>query len=409
MLRILHCDSVGGASGDMILAALIDLGADPQAIADHVRKLRVDPFELVAEPCTRDGIRGTRVKVNLPSEHAGPHHHAPHRDLASIAGLLEESGLGTPIRRLAMSTFERLAEAEAAVHGTTPDHVHFHEVGAMDAIVDIVGSCAALHLLNVDAVDVGPLPLGRGTTTCAHGTLPVPVPATVNLLKGQAVVQTDEPYELVTPTGAALLSTWQALRPAPPHPTTTRTRTAGCGFGERDLAGRPNILRVRLAETACGPAPEDAFCLVLECNLDDTVPELIGSLCARLLDEGALDVFTTAVQMKKQRPGTLLTVLCTPDRRAALLHTIFLGSTTFGIREYRAARTVLARRFEEVTTPYGNVRVKIGAWQGADVTRAPEYEDCVKRAGEHGVAVRAVYEAALAQSLALLRGATSQE
>ena len=193
MLRILHCDSVGGASGDMILAALIDLGADPQAIADHVRKLRVDPFELVAEPCTRDGIRGTRVKVNLPSEHAGPHHHAPHRDLASIAGLLEESGLGTPIRRLAMSTFERLAEAEAAVHGTTPDHVHFHEVGATDAILDIVGVCVGLRELGVQSVVCSPIPPGSGTVQCEHGLMPVPAPATARLLQGVPLAASNEP------------------------------------------------------------------------------------------------------------------------------------------------------------------------------------------------------------------------
>jgi uncharacterized protein (DUF111 family) len=221
--------------------------------------------------------------------------------------------------------------------------------------------------------------------------LPVPVPATVELLKGHPTVQTQEPHELVTPTGAALLMEWKS---AASPPSSVSTGPVGHGFGHRHLDSRPNLLRARLLETVeQDEATDDG--LVLECQVDDTVPELLGALVERLLREGALDAFTTPVQMKKQRPGTLLTVLCRPGQKAALLDLIFRESTTFGVREYPTNRTVLERRHVEVETPYGAVRIKIGTWHGEDVTSAPEMDDCIKRAEEHGVAVRRVYEAAL--------------
>ena len=400
-MKTLRLDSVGGASGDMVLAALVDAGADAAAIKSRLASLGIGEFELVAEPAEDHHFRGTRVTVSYPH-----HDHHPHRRLADIEKAINGSALPDDVKLTAARVFRRLAEAEALVHGTTPTEVTFHEVGAVDSIVDVVGSCLALHMLEAGCVTVSPLPVGSGTTEGAHGTMPLPVPATAELLKDHAVTPTDEPSELVTPTGAALLMEWKA------EPTTAEgtIHAVGYGIGHRELRSRPNLLRATILEPAPSVAgfPSDSSAvarrekegpqssvLCLECNLDDTVPELLGSLTQKLLSQGALDVFTTSVQMKKQRPGTLLTVLCDNGTRDLLIDTIFTESTTFGIREYGASRTVLERRHIEVQTPYGAVRVKIGSWKGNDITHAPEHDACVKCAEEHDVPVRSVYEAAL--------------
>ena len=387
-MRILRFDSVGGASGDMLLSCFVDLGTDVGELTARLRGLSIESFSIKAEEASSHGLAGTRVTVATPETE-----HPAHRHLGDIIRIIDASELPERVRQNAKAVFQRLAEAEAHVHGTTPDHVHFHEVGAMDAIIDIVGSCLALHLLEIDHVACGPLPVGCGSTRCAHGTMPLPVPATAELLKGHRVVQTDEPSELVTPTGAALLTSWMRQFPAPESTAATIT-AIGNGIGHRELTGRPNLLRATVLETASEDVSGTDTCLVLECNLDDTVPELIGSLSGKLLAQGALDVFTTPVQMKKQRPATLLTVLCRESERDALVDTIFAESTTFGVREYPVRRSMLDRRFEDVTTPYGTVRVKLGILRGEVITRAPEHDDCVRCAQEHGVAVRAVYEAA---------------
>ncbi|MBN1557166.1 MAG: nickel pincer cofactor biosynthesis protein LarC [Lentisphaerae bacterium] len=388
-MKSLHFDSVGGASGDMILACLIGLGVDPDELARALASLRIEPFAIRAETVTEGGFSGLRVTVEVADR---PH---PHRRLADIRELVERSTLPSGAQRRGLAVFRRLAEAEAAVHGTAPEAVHFHEVGAMDSIIDILGACTALEWLDVGPVSVSVLPLGTGTIESAHGRLPVPAPATVVLLENRPVIRTGEPFELVTPTAAAWLTA--AGDPAAAHGAAGLLEKSAAGFGHRRLNSRPNLLRAMLLAPPPRPAPAGppAACVVLECNLDDAVPELIGSLTGRLLAAGALDVFTTPVQMKKQRPGTLLTVLCRPEDRPVLIDLIFTESTTFGVREYAVSRTVLARREAAVTTPYGTVRLKIGAWQGRDVTRAPEHEDCAARAREHGVPVRAVYEAAL--------------
>jgi pyridinium-3,5-bisthiocarboxylic acid mononucleotide nickel chelatase len=399
-MRSVRFESLGGASGDMVLAALAGLGADLDAVARAVASLGVEPFRIERSEVAEGGLRGTRVTVHAEAAHGNGVHAHPHahgRSCADIRALIERGALSERARRESLAVFRRLAEAEALVHGTTPDEVHFHEVGALDSIVDIVGACVALDLLGAERVECAPLPEGHGAVRTAHGLLPVPAPATVELLRGFPVTQTDEPFELVTPTGAALLTTWVALSaPSAEQAAGPRVTLAWANaFGHRRLQGRPNLLRARLMETAPAAGAGEDECLVLECNLDDTVPELIGALTQALLAAGALDAFTTAVQMKKQRPGTLLTALCLPQDRAALLDLLFRESTTFGVREHTARRTVLARRFEEARTPYGVVRVKVGTWRGRDVTRSPEHEDCARLARERGVAVRAVYEAAL--------------
>lgn len=406
-MRVLQFDSVGGASGDMILAALIDLGISRDKLQSRLANLPVGPFDICAVPFSSQGLRGIRVNVHIGS---GPHTHDEKgacrshpfqadgadvpdnaRGLGEIRTLLRNTDLPESVKGSSLKVFQRLAEAEARVHGTTPDQVHFHEVGGVDSIVDIVGSCLALDMLDINEIAVGPLPLGCGTMECCHGILPIPAPATVELLKGAPVVHTKEPFELVTPTGAALLSTWKTMDRPPPG---SRIIDAGYGIGHRTLTSRPNLIRALLLESAADTELHDE-CLVLECNIDDTTPELLGSLSQKLMKAEALDVFMSPVQMKKQRPGILLTVLCRPDQRDMVLDLIFRESTTFGIREYPVKRTTLNRSHELVETKYGSVSVKMGVWQGEVITRMPEHEDCVRLAQEAGVPVRAVYEAAL--------------
>lgn len=393
-MKAIQFDSVGGASGDMVLASLVALGADMAAIEKGLAPMGLGPFEIIVDKVHDSGFLGTRVRVFADAEehghaHAGEHHHH-HRRLSDIEAMIAASSFEAPVKDLAVKVFRRLAEAEGAVHGVSPSQVHFHEVGAVDSIIDIVGACAALLQLGIGAVKVGPLPLSTGTIKGAHGVMPLPAPATVALLRGHPMVETGETVELVTPTGAALLSAWAEALPFPGGAQFSVV-SEGNAFGARKLARRPNLLRALMLES--GESSSD-HCLVLECNLDDAVPELIGSLSQKLMDSGALDVFSTAIQMKKQRPGTLLTVLCAPADRGKCLDLIFRESTTFGVREHLTSRTVLERRHVTVATPYGDVRVKVGRWKGDDITRSPEHEDCAKLAREKNVPVRTVYEAA---------------
>lgn len=379
-------DSVGGASGDMILGALVDLGVDTNDLQAPLESLVGRSFTLDAQPYAEHGLGGIQLKVKLDEPE---HHH--HRTHADIRDLITASDLPARVIQRSLAVFLRLAEVEAGIHGESVDSVTFHEVGALDSIIDIAGVCLALERLDVDAISFGPLPLGQGTTQSAHGVIPVPVPATLALLEGQPVVATDESSELVTPTGAALLTALQG----PPPPIAT-PRGTGTGFGQRHLDGRPNLIRATLLAAATNVDRATDACLVLECNMDDTVPELLGSLTEKLMESGALDVYTTPVQMKKQRPGSLLTVLCRPMQRDALLDLIFEESTTFGVREYDTRRTTLARRFTTVQTPYGEIRIKVGEWKGRVITASPEHDDCVRCAKASNVPIRTVYESALA-------------
>ena len=396
-MKILHFQGIGGASGDMLLAALADLGVDLKKIQRQLASLHLEPFKILSRTFGSHGLHGTQIDVKLSAHHLTPdtrhsahHHHHHGRSFRDIRRLIEHSELPDAVRAESIAVFQRLAESEAKMHAVAVDDVHFHEIGAVDSIVDIVGACLAKFSLGVEQVVVDPLPLGSGTVHCAHGVYPVPAPATLELLRDFPVAPSDETGELVTPTGAALLMAWRNLDRAPAG---SRIVRAGHGFGHRELKHRPNLLRAVLLETG-DAAPQSDECLVLECNLDDTTPELIGALTAQLLSAGALDVFTSAIQMKKQRPGTLLSALCHAAEKAALLDLIFRGSTTFGVREHAVQRTILARRFEKAATPFGAVSIKIGTWRGDDVTRAPEMDECVALAQKHGVTARAVYEAA---------------
>ena len=396
-MKILHFQGVGGASGDMILSALTDLGVDIKQIQRQLAGLQLEPFKILTRTFGSHGLHGTQIDVRLSAHHHATHaaghetHHHHGRSFRDIRRLIERSRLPEAVRAQSIAVFQRLAVAEAKMHAVPVDDVHFHEIGAVDSIVDIVGACLAKHELGVDQVVVDPLPLGSGTVHCAHGVYPVPAPATLELLRDFPVAPSDETGELVTPTGAALLMAWRTLDRVPAG---SRMVQAGHGFGHRTLQQRPNLLRAILLEAGADATPQTDEGLMLECNLDDTTPELIGALTAQLLAAGALDVFTTAVQRKKQRPGTLLSVLCRAAEKPVLLDLLFRGSTTFGVREHAVQRTILARRFEQAATPFGPVSIKVGTWRGVDVTHAPELDDCVALAHKHGVTARAVYEAA---------------
>ncbi len=401
-MKIIRFDSVGGASGDMILGALIGLGADADVLNRELASLIPDEkFRIIAAPKESHGINGitARVEIDEPphSPHHGHDHHHDHggRSFADIRQLIERSGLTDTVKAMSIKVFAALAAAEGKIHNMTPDKVHFHEVGAVDSIVDITGCCLALEMLGVQGISVSPLPSGQGTFKCRHGIYPIPAPATVELMKNLKSVLTDEPYELVTPTGAALLSVW-------PHvevPAGSRLTDAANSFGHRELNARPNLLRAILYETAESSVTEhhdgtDAV-MVLETNIDDCPAEFIGPIFDRLLSAGALDVWTTPVMMKKQRPGIMLSVICRSDCRKALYDIIFKETTTFGIREYPVARQCLDRRFEQTDTPYGKVKIKVGSRNGMDITCSPEIDDCIRLSKESGTAVRDVYLAAV--------------
>jgi pyridinium-3,5-bisthiocarboxylic acid mononucleotide nickel chelatase len=402
-MKTVHFESIGGASGDMILGALIALGVPVNGLNEALKSLQVDPFEIVAEPVVVQGMSGLRARVVLHDHHHHDHdhHHGHHHDhhhgrhLSTILGLIEKSALPEAVKCQATTVFRRIGEAEAAIHQVDIEKIHFHEVGAMDSIVDIVGCCLALQLLGVDQVVFRALPQGHGTIECAHGVYPNPAPATLRLLEGLPVALVDEPFELVTPTGAALLSEW---RTGEEIPVGSRLIKSAYSFGQRTLKGRPNLLRATLYESseAVESEAEQDEILVLECNLDDSTPELVGLLFEPLFAAGALDVYTVPALMKKQRPGILLTILCNLESRAVLLDLLFKESSTFGVREYRAKRTILARRIEQVETPYGSIAVKVGIRRGRIVTVSPEMGHCEKVAREQGVAIQWVYQAALA-------------
>ena len=391
-MNIINFNSIGGASGDMILGTLIDLGVSTSELQTALESLNIGSFKIEEEQANEHSLSGTRVTVKIGPEAK------PIRHLGPICDMINASELPADVKTMSIKVFTNLAEAEAKVHGTTVDHIHFHEVGAVDSIIDIIGSCLALSMLKIDIVSVDPLPVGTGYVDCEHGRLPVPVPATIELLKGHPIEKTEEPFELVTPTGAALLTTWKDSLPNSADNKSTIIKDTGVGFGQRKLKNRINMLRAVMmvsSDTNAGNSNEQAdICIVIESNLDDITPELIGSLCDKLLKEGALDVFTTAVQMKKQRPGCLLTVLSTPADKERLIEIIFQESTTFGVREYATKRTILQRRHETIETEYGNVRIKIGSLNGKDITRSPEHSDCLACAEKQNVAVRTVYDAA---------------
>jgi hypothetical protein len=387
-MKIAYFDTFSGASGDMILGSLLDAGLDLAALRAALATLPVEHYQLEASKELRHGFAATRFIVRL--EHGHDHHH---RTWADIRAMIQGANLPGGSKDRAIAIFARLAEVEAAVHGTTPDAVHFHEVGAVDSIVDIVGAAVAMELLGIERVECSPIPPGSGTVQSAHGLLPVPAPATAELLKGIPVRPSPEEGELTTPTGAAILTTLAAS--FGPMPAMV-VRAVGQGAGTRQGRSVPNLLRVFLGETADQPADLDSDSLwTVETNLDDTTAEVVADAGQRLLAAGALDVFMTPVTMKKGRSGIVLTCLVHETERPRIEELIFEHTGTFGLRRWLCGRSLLHRRHETVTTSCGPVRLKLGL-RGQKVVRvSPEFEDCRRAAEAHAVSVQAVMQEAL--------------
>ena len=437
-MRIAYLDCFSGISGDMFLGALVDAGVSPDLFHKAVAALDVGATLSISR-VDRAGIAATKVDVivngvkDMPREEVLQHTHAGHspeghkdtsdsahshehthsdgtahtheaghhRGLGEILEIIAAAPISESAKQVSSRIFESLGTAESKVHNVAVEQIHFHEVGAADAIVDIVCAAIGAEALAVDRFVCSPLNVGSGTVQCVHGVMPVPAPATLELLKGIPIYAGDVQKELVTPTGAAIVR--ELARSFEPYPLMT-VEMVGYGAGTLDFAGYANVLRLAIGEAISSSGSASATndrpsseveVVVLEANLDDLNPQVIGYMVEQLLAEGALDVFTTPVQMKKSRPGTLLTVLATPGGEQALRNLIFRESSTLGIRSRREKRHVLARRHETVQTPWGDVRIKVGSMAGSDSQIAPEYEDCRRIAAEHHVPLKVVIQEAL--------------
>ena len=435
-MRILYFDCFNGASGDMILGALLDAGVPLEGLRAALGSLAIADCEIRADRVLRAGVSATKFRVlegetaaaaavrhdhehqhddHDHPDHAHQHehghhhhhhgtrqaHHHPHRSLPEINGLIDRSALSPAGRDRARALFARLAEAEAAIHQMPVEQVHLHEVGALDSIVDIVGAVYALDSLGVDRVVVSPINVGRGMVQSAHGVFPVPAPATVRLLGDAPVFSRGPEAELLTPTGALLLTGYaDAYGPLP----AMRVAATGYGAGDHEFVDTPNVLRVMVGDAEASDVAADLpsrgsghgdRVLVVESEIDDMNPQLFGPLMDRLYAGGALEVFLVPVQMKKGRPGTLVSVLTPPSRKDAIVDVLFRETTTIGVRFAEWQRECLAREIVTVETPYGDVRVKVASRDGVVMNGQPEFDDCAARAAAHRVATKDVHAAAM--------------
>lgn len=386
-MPLLVLEPIGGIAGDMFLAAAIDLGVDPAAVEAALRTLGVPGWRLAVSRKTECGIAGTHVDVVVEGEQPSA------RGLREILALVDGSGLPPRARAVARALFERIGRAEAKIHGVPVEEIHFHEIGAVDSIVDLCGAAVALELLGWPRVLSSPPELGRGLTRSAHGPMPVPPPAVLELLAGKVVRPGGPAGEAVTPTGAALLA---ELAEVGPLPAFVPARV-GYGVGTRSWPDRPNVLRATLGELAprAGAEPS-AELFVLEANLDDATGQMIARAVDAALEAGALDAWAAPITMKKGRPGVIVAALVEEARRAAVTRVLFAETPTLGVRRRQVERDVLGREQRTVETRYGPVRVKVALLDGAEVGAQPEHDDCLARAREHGVALREVIAAALA-------------
>ena len=437
-MKILFLDCISGISGDMTVGALCDLGVKPSAFEWALGQVEIGDFHMHFERQQRHSIEGVKFGIHEGSththdqdeheehdhghahehfheeehhhehgeehghshEHEHCHHeheHAHGRSHAEIRALIGKSDLSDFVRRHALSIFQRIAVAEGKIHGMPPESVTFHEVGALDSIADIVCVCAGIEALGVEKVFVSNLSDGHGSIECAHGTFPIPAPATLEILgaAGVTLSQIDEPFEFITPTGAAIVAEFGASFGLMPR---MRVAKIGYGVGTRKLASRPNVLRAVLGELADEQTTagyQTDTITRIETNIDDLSPELLGAVMDKLFAAGALDVFFTPIQMKKNRPATQLTALCDEAGVAKVADVIFSETTSFGLRMDRVERLKLARTFETVQTSYGPVKVKIGALGGETVQVSPEFESCKELSEKTGAPIRAIYDAAV--------------
>src|SRR5229473_1805341 len=422
-MRLAYLDCFSGISGDMFLAALIDAGVPPKLFEETVAALNIGATKVdVVVNGEKDSPR--EVKASAPHDHTHAHdhhhdvhHHEPHshehhhsRSLTEIREIIRQSKISDSAKATAVAIFEKLGAAESKIHNVPIDQIHFHEVGAADALVDIICAAGGAEALAVDEIICSPLNVGGGTVNCAHGTFPVPAPVTVELLKGAPVYSSGLQAELVTPTGAAIVATL-ATRFSP-FPEMKIEKT-GYGAGTRDFPGHANVLRITIGEAAFATnagegarstqTSHDTISL-LETNLDDLNPQVFGYVMDRLLEAGALDVLATPVQMKKNRPGTLLTILAKPEDAAKLTEIVFAETTTLGVRRREENRQILARKWNTVATRFGDVRIKIASLNGTVTSYAPEYEDCRRIAAEQKIPLKAVMNEAMEAYAKSLRG-----
>jgi len=388
--RIVYFDCFSGISGDMVLGALVEAGADLAAIESELRKLGLEGWTISAEKVKRGQIFATHVKVTT----AEGHHH---RGLSIILDRIEKALLAPRAAERARKIFTRLAESEAKVHNLPIEKVHFHEVGAVDSIVDIVGACIGFELLGIDDFACSALDVGAGQVMTAHGLLPVPAPATADLLQGAPIYSSGIQKELVTPTGAAIATTLSTSYSKIPEMT---MRSIGYGAGSADFPEKANVMRLLIGEresATAGKHPHglaDAPITVIETNVDDMSPQIYGYFVERALAAGALDVFSTSVQMKKNRPGLLITILCEPVNVTRLTDLLFSETTTIGVRLHEAQRRTLAREFLSVHTTFGEIRMKLSRLNGSVLNATPEYDDCQRLAAEKGIPLKEVIAAA---------------
>ncbi|MDP7010228.1 MAG: nickel pincer cofactor biosynthesis protein LarC [Verrucomicrobiota bacterium] len=420
-MKTLYLDIFSGISGDMFLGAMLDLGVEFEALESELQKLKLEGYTLSANRRQKCAIDGVKFDVHLADgcqsdhshshghehshshdhshehSHGGDEGHGHSRNFAQISKMIHDSALSDWVKEKSVAVFQRVANAEGKIHGMPPYEVHFHEVGAVDSIVDIVGGCIALELLGKPRVRSGPVIEGTGFIMCAHGRFPIPAPATLNILaeRGIAITQCEEPNELITPTGAALIA--EFAEDFGPLQNLTPEKV-GFGLGTRDCETRPNVLRAVLGKeikSASGNDWETDTIAVLETNLDDISSEVLGDFVERALKAGALDVVHTPIQMKKNRPGVQLSVLCAEGDADAFSEMILRETSAFGVRRTLTERRKLRRETKTVTTPHGEVTVKLGKLNGEIVQVAPEYESCRVIAAKADVPLKAVYDAAV--------------
>ena len=382
-MKTLYFDCFAGASGDMILGAMIAAGVDPGYLREQLSLLRVSGFSIDFETVNRSGLSATHAVVETAHEHS-------HRSLADIKEIIRGSDLSSAVKERAVQIFTRLAEAEARVHNEPIDHIHFHEVGALDALVDVVGAAICFDALQIERFVCSPLHVGSGMVKMAHGQFPIPPPAVTELLKGVPFYATEIKGELLTPTGAAIITTvCNEYGPIPEM----KTEATGYGAGTREYQDFPNVLRVMLGETEVSGATDERLWM-LETNLDDASPQILGHVMDRVLELGALDCFFTPVQMKKNRPGVLLSVLCGRDEKEAVMKLLFTETTTLGVRSSEVARRALQRSVVRVETQYGPINVKVAHLDGRIVNEMPEFEQCRQAAIKANVPLKIVEDAA---------------
>ncbi len=390
-MKILYYDCFAGISGDMNLGAMLDVGVDQKHLLKELGKLRIDSYKIKISRGKRGGITGTKFDVVVPSLKTTSLRRVQ-KDCTyrGITKLIRQSKLSANIKKTSLDIFTRLAEVEGKIHGHKIENVHFHELGAIDSIIDIVGAAICFEYLNVDKIISSPVQLGSGMIHCNHGTLPVPAPATAEILKGIPVKTGLVPFEATTPTGAAIIA---ATASAFTEKIDFTPRKIGYGLGSKDSAV-PNVLRVFLGEIPAAALPDTEIgdAVMIECNIDDMSPELYDNLMELLFSAGAQDVFFTPIIMKKSRPAITISVLCDPEKQQVMEQIFWLHSSTFGLRSRKVSKSMLKREIEKVKTKYGEISVKKGYLNGRMIKSKPEYEDCRKRAKENNVSLQEIYE-----------------